>query len=94
MTDLSATLERGNLYNYDWYKQATAMQLELQEEVKRAEEQKWENQRKTFLEQLKEEMEELENKYDTEDMEFVKFVLDKYPPKALRKTFIFLLSIL
>jgi len=81
VTDLSATLERGNLYNYDWYKQATAMQLELQEEVKRAEEQKWENQRKTFLEQLKEEMEELENKYDTEDMEFVKFVLDKYPPK-------------
>ena len=46
----------------------------------RTEDEKWENQRKPYIEELKEELKEIESSR-LKNPAFVKFVLNKYPPK-------------
>ena len=46
----------------------------------RTEDEMWENQRKPYIEELKEELKEIESSR-LKNPAFVKFVLNKYPPK-------------
>jgi len=83
--DLSGTLER-NMYTFTWFTDASQMLQDLQDEVRKVEEEKWNNHRKIYLEQLKVELKKNGEKNSATHIDYIKFVLAEFPPKHRPET--------
>merc|ERR1712059_71613 len=69
-----------NIHAEEWYKEATKLYQEIQDEAVKKEESKWEHKRKGFMAELEEEMKLLKSHSNDRNKELVEFLFEKFPP--------------
>ena len=70
-----------NLHSLEWFNLATEMMKEIQDSVKRKEDEEWSNKRKVFMQELKDELKLLNEKKNASHRDFIAFLFEKMPPK-------------
>ena len=70
-----------NLYSTDWYREASALLKELQDEAQEREDKEWQSRRKVALDQLGEELAQLEQFAKGSHKQLVENLFQTFPPK-------------
>ena len=70
-----------NLYSTDWYREASALLKELQDEARGKEDKEWQSRRKVALDQLGEELAQLEEFAKGSNKQLVENLFQTFPPK-------------
>ena len=80
---LAQTLIPGPYHNRPWYAELTAMTQKIRDEEIRAENSKWENQRKKYLKKVQEDVDKIAAHEHDLLKELCEFIFEKYPPKHI-----------
>ena len=82
-TGLAQTLIPGPYHNRPWYVELTEMTQKIRDEEIRAEESKWENERKKHLEKVQEDVKEIAAREDGDLKDLCEYIFEKHPPKHI-----------
>lgn len=74
-------MKNRNLYTTDWYRDASVLLKELQEETQEKEDKEWQSRRKVALDQLGEELAQLEEFATGSHKQLVENLFQTFPPK-------------
>ena len=70
-----------SLYSTDWYREASALLKELQDEAQDKEDKEWQSRRKVALDQLGEELAQLEEFAKGSHKQLMEHLFQTFPPK-------------
>ena len=80
---LAQTLIPGPYHNRPWYTKLTTMMQKIRDEEIRAENSKWENQRKKYLEKVQEDVDKITKLEYGKLGDLCEFIFKNYPPKHI-----------